>query len=80
MTELQQAKQQLDNLNVRRVQALAKMQQLEAERAELLRKCQLLNVDPQKIKEAVAEQKVLAEKELTDIQNALEASNVLERR
>jgi hypothetical protein len=80
MTELQQAKQQLDNLNVRRVSALAKMDQLEKDREELLRKCKLLNVDPMKIKEAVAEQKALAQQELDDIKRALESFNVLERR
>ena len=69
---LTNVKKQLEDIKTRRIQVATKLKSLESEKEELLRECELLNVDPQNIQETINTFEEQINKDLAELKQSLE--------
>lgn len=64
-------KQQVDEIKTKKIQITTHLKTLEEEKDELLKECQLLNIDPQKIDSTIKQYEEIINKELSEIEHEL---------
>jgi len=77
--QLISVKKELESLKEQKIQNVTRLKSLEEEKQELLRQCDVLGVEPQKIDEIIKEQEELIGKEIALLKITLGEFDALQR-
>jgi uncharacterized protein YlxW (UPF0749 family) len=73
--KIKQTKSQIEDVKQKKIELVAELRSLEREKDQLLQECHLLNVDPQKIQDAINTHEEKITQEIRDLQVLLGTFN-----